>query len=90
MPARSSFQAFTQELHQVFGKVSAWDAAAGELLMLRQGKQSDHNFAIDFWIFARQSRWPPEPPPDAFLNTLAAPMWDMVIAYPRPPTHWRS
>lgn len=39
--------------------------------------------AIDFWILARWSGWPPELLADAFLNALAVSIRDMMIAYLR-------
>lgn len=68
------------------GRGSSQDVAAGELLTLRQGRQSVMDFAVDFWIVARHSGWPAEPLIGAFLSGLVDHIRHLLIAYPRPAT----
>lgn len=68
----------------MFGRGSPRDAAAAELLTLRQGQRSVMEFAVEFQILARSSGWPPEPLTNVFLHGLADHIRDLLITYPRP------
>lgn len=85
-PACQTFQAFAAELQKVFGQGYSQDAAAGDLLTLRQGQRSVMDFSVEFYILARRSGWPPEPLTNAFLQGLADHIRDLLVAYPRPAT----
>lgn len=68
-PACASFSFFAKELHGVIGHGSSREAVAGELLRMHQGTRSVMDFAVDFRIVAKRSRWPPEPLADVFSSS---------------------
>ncbi|KAK0132086.1 Retrotransposon-derived protein PEG10 [Merluccius polli] len=77
-PACSSFSAVTTELHKVFGIASRGpDASRG----LRQGSCSVTDYAIDFRIQARRSKWNQAAQVDAFLLGLAD---NIMVSYDLP------
>lgn len=65
----------------MFGGGSSLDAAAGELLRLRQRQQGVMDFTVDFLIVARCSRWLLEPLAHTFLHRLADHIRDLLITY---------
>lgn len=75
-----SFETFADEMRKVFDRSLHGREAAREMLMIRQGRRSASDYAIDFRTLAATTGWNEEAQYDAFLSGLSEAIKDEVAS----------
>lgn len=78
------YKDFVEEMKKVFDRSKHGREAAREMLVIRQGRRSVSDFAIQFRTLATSSGWNTDAQYDAFLNGLSEEVKDQLITQEPP------